>query len=65
MTWEYKIIRADQYMLVHDAKHGSSHLEEILNGLGEQGWELVSMVGEINIASGTSGYAATLKRAKG
>jgi hypothetical protein len=65
MPWEYQIIRTDQYMNVHESKRDTSDLQEKLNVLGADGWELVSLVGEINIASGTSGFAAVLKRPKG
>ncbi len=65
MKWEYKIVRSDQYMFVHDNKHGTRHLEEVLNELGEDRWELVSTVSEINVSAGTTGIAAVLKRTKG
>jgi len=65
MTWEYKIVRGDQYLFVHDTKKGTLHLEEVLNGLGQEGWELVSTVSEVNVVAGTTGVAAFLKRPKG
>lgn len=36
--WEYKVIAMDHKFV--------ANVEQVLNGLGEQGWEMVSMVPE-------------------
>jgi len=59
MKWEYKTYR------FHDSGTGSnkSHLEELLDKCGEDGWELVQIVGSSD-PSDFSHRVAIFKRPK-
>ena len=43
MKWEYKAIKTDVTGFVVGGKFDQNSFEQHLNGLGEQGWELVNV----------------------
>ena len=65
MKWEYKTIKTiktDTTGLVVGGKFDQNSFEQILNGFGEQGWELVSAF-DTNMEGGKSRHVvAVLKR---
>jgi hypothetical protein len=62
MKWEYKTIKSDTTGFVAGGKFDQNSFEQILNGLGEQGWELVSAF-DTNVEVGKSRHVvAMLKR---
>ena len=64
MMWEYKTIKSDTTGFVAGGKFDQNSFEQILNELGEQGWELVSVF-DTNMEGGKSRHVvAVLKRPK-
>ena len=62
MKWEYKTIKTDTTGFVVGGKFDQNSFEQLLNGLGEQGWELVSVF-DTNVEGGKSRHVvAILKR---
>jgi hypothetical protein len=62
MKWEYKTIKVDTTGFVAGGKFDQDSFEQILNGLGERGWELVSAF-DTNVEGGKSRHVvAMLKR---
>lgn len=62
MKWEYKTITFDERKFL-TGKADPKALSEKLNTLGEQGWELVSVVNQGGLLQ-ASGLMAVLKRAR-
>lgn len=44
--WEYKIINKNDYVRI-DQQNDDQILERLFNQLGEQGWELVDVYGNV------------------
>ena len=44
--WEYKIINKNDYVRI-DQQNDDQILERVFNQLGEQGWELVDVYGNV------------------
>ena len=64
MKWEYKTIKTDTEGFLVGGKFDQDSFEQVLNGLGEQGWELVSVF-DTNMEGGKSRHViAILKRPK-
>ena len=64
MKCEYKTIKSDTTGFVAGGKFDQNSFEQILNELGEQGWELVSAF-DTNMEGGKSRHVvAILKRPK-
>ena len=62
MKWEYKVIKIDTKGFFLGGEFDQNSFEQILNELGEQGWELVSAF-DTNVEGGKSRHVvAMLKR---
>ncbi|HYF35505.1 MAG TPA: DUF4177 domain-containing protein [Prosthecobacter sp.] len=61
MRWEYLLYKTEPTSWLHDSVHEQS-IEQVLNNLGQQGWEVASTV-ETNVAEGrTKDIVFILKR---
>ena len=63
MKWEYKTIKlADEGFWITQGRINEAALEDELNRLGSQGWELVSVFDTNRSGGGTNGVIAVFKR---
>lgn len=64
MTWEYKVIRWPYHDFYWDGGEESDEAETLMNQLGKDGWELVSVLdaGQNDNASLPKVIAAIFKR---